>query len=42
MARVVMLRLWDEGQIDDDVLRTLQSELNLEERRVHMGSVAMH
>ena len=33
--RVALIRLWDEGQIDDEVLRTLQRELDLEESRVH-------
>lgn len=36
--RVTLIRLWDEGQIDDEVLRTLQRELDLEESRVHTGS----
>src|SRR5271168_3488038 len=40
--RVALIRLWDEGQIDDDVLRTLQRELDLEESRVHTGSVVVH
>ena len=29
-------------QIDDEVLRTLQRELDLEESRVHTGSVVGH
>ena len=40
--RVALIRLWDEGQIDDEVLRTLQRELDLEESRVHTGSVVVH
>jgi CPA1 family monovalent cation:H+ antiporter len=40
--RVALIRLWDEGQIDDEVLRTLQRELDLEESRVHTGSVVAH
>jgi CPA1 family monovalent cation:H+ antiporter len=40
--RVALIRLWDEGQIDDDVLRTLQRELDLEESRVHTGSAVVH
>lgn len=40
--RVALIRLWDEGQIDDEVLRTLQRELDLEESRVHTGSVIVH
>ena len=40
--RVALIRLWDEGQVDDEVLRTLQRELDLEENRVHTGSIAVH
>jgi len=40
--RVALIRLRDEGQIDDEVLRTLQRELDLEESRVHTGSVVAH
>jgi monovalent cation/hydrogen antiporter len=40
--RVALIRLWDEGQIDDEVLRTLQRELDLEESGVHMGSIVVH
>jgi monovalent cation/hydrogen antiporter len=40
--RVALIRLWDEGQIDDKVLRTLQRELDLEESRVHTGSIVVH
>ena len=39
---VALIRLWEEGQIDDDVLRTLQRELDLEESRVHTGSAVAH
>ncbi len=39
--RVALIRLWDEGRIDDEVLRTLQRELDLEESRVHTGSIAL-
>ena len=35
--RETLLRLRDEGQIDDEVMRTLQRELDLEESRVHTG-----
>ena len=35
--REALIRLRDEGQIDDEVLRTLQRELDLEESRVHTG-----
>jgi monovalent cation/hydrogen antiporter len=40
--RAALFRLWDEGQIDDEVLRTLQRELDLEESRVHTGSIVAH
>jgi Na+/H+ antiporter len=40
--REALIRLRDEGQIDDEVLRTLQRELDLEESRVHTGSVVAH
>jgi CPA1 family monovalent cation:H+ antiporter len=40
--RAALMRLWDEGQIDDEVLRTLQRELDLEESRVHTGSIVVH
>src|SRR6202789_1907869 len=40
--REALIRLRDEGQIDDEVLRTLQRELDLEESRVHTGSVVVH
>jgi monovalent cation/hydrogen antiporter len=40
--RETLIRLRDEGQIDDEVLRTLQRELDLEESRVHTGSVVVH
>jgi Na+/H+ antiporter len=41
VERVALIRLRDEGQIDDEVLRTLQRELDLEESRVHTGSVVV-
>jgi Na+/H+ antiporter len=40
--REALIRLRDEGQIDDEVLRTLQRELDLEESRVHTGAVVVH
>jgi Na+/H+ antiporter len=40
--REALIRLRDEGQIDDEVLRTLQRELDLEESRVHTGSFVAH
>ena len=39
--REALIRLRDEGQIDDEVLRTLQRELDFEESRVHTGSVML-
>ena len=42
VEREALIRLRDEGQIDDEVLRTLQRELDLEESRVHTGSVVVH
>jgi monovalent cation/hydrogen antiporter len=42
VEREALIRLRDEGQIDDEVLRTLQRELDLEESRVHTGLVVMH
>jgi Na+/H+ antiporter len=39
--RAALRRLWNDGQIDDDVLRTLQRELDLEESSVHTGSVVV-
>jgi monovalent cation/hydrogen antiporter len=39
VEREALIRLRDEGQIDDEVLRTLQRELDLEESSVHTGSV---
>jgi monovalent cation/hydrogen antiporter len=42
VERAALIRLRDDGQIDDEVLRTLQRELDLEESRVHTGSAVMH
>jgi hypothetical protein len=39
VEREVLIRLRDEEQISDDVLRTLQHELDLTESRVHTGSI---
>jgi Na+/H+ antiporter len=39
VEREALIRLRDEGQIDDEVMRRLQRELDLEESRVHTGSV---
>ena len=36
-----LIRLRDENLIDDEVLRTLQRELDLEESRVHTGSIVI-
>jgi hypothetical protein len=42
VEREALIRLRDEGRIDDEVLRTLQRELDLEESRVHTGLIVMH
>ena len=42
VEREALIRLRNEEQIDDEVLRTLQRELDLEESRVHTGSVVVH
>jgi CPA1 family monovalent cation:H+ antiporter len=34
-----LIRLRNEGRIDDEVLRMLQRELDLAESRVHTGSM---
>jgi hypothetical protein len=40
--REALIKLPDEGQIDAEVLRTLQRELDLEESCVHTESVVVH
>jgi CPA1 family monovalent cation:H+ antiporter len=42
VEREALIRLRDEGQIDDEVLRTLQRELDITESRVHTGSLVSH
>ena len=42
VQREALIRLWHEGQIDDEVLRTLQRDLDLEESRVHTASAVAH
>jgi CPA1 family monovalent cation:H+ antiporter len=42
VERMALIRLRDEEQIDDEVLRTLQRELDLEESGVHTGSIVKH
>jgi Na+/H+ antiporter len=42
VEREALIRLRDEGKIDDEGLRTLQRELDLEESRVHTGLIVMH
>jgi Na+/H+ antiporter len=42
VERETLIRLWDAGEVDDEVLRGLQRELDLEESRVHTGSVGAH
>ena len=39
VEREALIRLRNEGQIDDEVLRTLQRELDFAESRVHTGSL---
>jgi Na+/H+ antiporter len=39
VERDALIRLRDEGQIDDEVMRTLQRELDLTESRMHSGSL---
>jgi CPA1 family monovalent cation:H+ antiporter len=39
VERGALIRLRDEGQINDEVLRILQHELDLAESRVHTGSI---
>lgn len=41
VEREALIRLRDEEQIDDEVLRTLQRELDLEESQVHTGSIVL-
>jgi monovalent cation/hydrogen antiporter len=42
VERVALIRLRDEGRIDDEVMRTLQRELDLTESRMHSGSILLH
>ena len=42
VERTTLIRLRDEGEIDDEVLRTLQRELDLAESRMHTGSNHAH
>jgi CPA1 family monovalent cation:H+ antiporter len=42
VEREALLRLRNEGRIDDEVLRILQRELDFAESRVHTGSIMMH
>ena len=39
VERETLIRLRNEGRIDDEVLRTLQRELDFAESRVHTGSM---
>jgi monovalent cation/hydrogen antiporter len=41
VEREALIRLRNEGRIDDEVLRTLQRELDFTESRVHTGSMMM-
>jgi Na+/H+ antiporter len=42
VEREALIRLRDEGRIDDEVMRTLQRELDLTESRMHSGSLLLH
>jgi CPA1 family monovalent cation:H+ antiporter len=42
VERETLIRLRDEGRIDDEVMRTLQRELDLTESRMHSGSLLLH
>jgi Na+/H+ antiporter len=42
VEREALIRLRDEGRIDDEVMRTLQRELDLTESRMHSGSFPQH
>ena len=35
--RAALLELWDQGQIDDEVLREMERELDLEELRLRVA-----
>jgi monovalent cation/hydrogen antiporter len=41
VEREALIRLWNEGRIDDEVLRMLQRELYLVESRLHTGSMTI-
>ena len=41
VERDVLIELRNEGRIDDEVLRTLQRELDFAESRVHTGSMML-
>jgi len=42
VEREALIRLRDAGRIDDEVMRTLQRELDLTESRMHSGSLLLH
>lgn len=42
VERETLIRLRDAGDVDDEVLRSLQRELDLEESRVHTSSIGAH
>jgi monovalent cation/hydrogen antiporter len=42
VEREALIRLRDQGRIDDEVMRTLQRELDLTESRMHSGSLLLH
>lgn len=41
VERQALIRLRNEDRIDDEVLRTLQRELDFTESRVHLGSLML-
>jgi hypothetical protein len=42
VERETLIRLRDEDQIDDEVMRVVQRELDLTESRMHSGSFLLH
>jgi NhaP-type Na+/H+ or K+/H+ antiporter len=42
VERVALIRLRNEGQIDDEVVRTLERELDLAESRIYTSAASTH
>lgn len=42
VEREALIRMRDDGDIDDEVLRSIQRDLDLTESRVHTGSLQIH